>query len=89
MQFMLTYEIPMDQRDAAVARFLETGAPAPDGVAILGRWHVAGGRAGYMILESDDVTAVYRFAAQWDDVCELDVTPVLSDEQAAGVLSSL
>ena len=55
----------------------------------MGRWHAASGRHGFLLLEGDDANAVYRFAAEWSDVCDLAVTPVLTDEQAAAVLKSL
>jgi len=55
----------------------------------VGRWHAASGRHGFLLLEGDDANAVYRFAAEWSDVCDLAVTPVLTDEQAAAVLKSL
>jgi hypothetical protein len=56
---------------------------------VAGRWHAAAGRHGFLLLEGDDANAVYRFAAEWSDVCDLAVTPVLTDEQAAAVLKSL
>lgn len=89
MTFVMTYAIRDELMDKAVARFLETGGPAPAGVKMVDRWHAAAGRHGFLLLEGDDATAIYRFAAEWHDVCDLKVTPVLTDEQAAAVLKSM
>jgi hypothetical protein len=85
----MTYAIRTKNWDKAVARFLETGSPPPAGVKLVGRWHAAAGRHGFLLLEGNDVNALYRFASEWSDVCDLAVTPVVTDEQAAGVLKSM
>ena len=89
MTFVMTYSIPAQSWGKAVERFLGTGGPAPAGVKLVGRWHAAAGRHGFLLLEGDDANAVYRFATEWNDVCDLAVTPVLTDEQAAAVLKSM
>jgi hypothetical protein len=88
MKFMMTYNIPNECWDKAVSRFLKTGGPAPEGAKLLGRWHAAGGRNGFILVEGNDVAAIYRFAAEWNDVCDLVTTPIIEDEAAAAVLSS-
>lgn len=88
MKFVMTYRILNESWDKAVSRFLETGGPAPEGLTMLGRWHAAAGPTGFILLETDDVASIYRFASDWHDVCELSVTPVIDDEGAAAVLSS-
>ena len=44
MLFHIAYQISPEKRDAAQARFKETGGGPPDGVTMVGRWHSAGGR---------------------------------------------
>jgi len=89
MQYMMTYQISNADWDDAVARFLEGGGQPPEGVTLVNRWHAAAGRYGFLLLDSDDPEALYRFAGMWHDLCDLDVTPVLEDEAAATVLQSL
>jgi len=86
---MMTYQISTADNDTAIARFLETGGGPGDGVTMLGRWHAAAGRFGFVLLEGDDVTAIYRYANEWHDVCDLDVTPVVDDEEAGAVLQGM
>lgn len=89
MTFAMTYSIAAKNWEKCVDRFLKTGGLPPAGVKFLGRWHAAAGRHGFLLLESDDATAVYRYAAEWSDLCDLAITPVVNDEQAATVLKSL
>ncbi len=86
MKFVMTYQISTADWDDAVTRFLETGGLTPEGVTMHSRWHAASGRYGFLLLESDDVSGIYRFANDWHDLCDLEVTPVLDDEEAAAVL---
>ena len=89
MKFMMTYQISTADNETAIARFLETGGGPPEGVAMLGRWHAVAGRFGYLLLEGDDATAIYRFASEWHDVCDFDITPVVEDAEAADVMQSM
>jgi hypothetical protein len=38
MRFILTFTLPPQMHEAAIARFLETGGQPPPGVTLLGRW---------------------------------------------------
>jgi len=89
MKFMMTYQISSADIDDATTRFLETGGGPGEGVTMLGRWHAAAGRFGFVLLEGDDVAAIYRYATEWGDLCDLDITPVIEDEEAAGVLQDM
>lgn len=87
MQFMATYSMRPEQRDAAIARFLKTGAAAPKGVKIVGRWHSAGLHDGFVLCEADDAEAAARLSHEWADLLTIDVVPVLDDTQLGRVLS--
>ena len=49
----------------------------------MGRWHVPGSPLGWHLLEGDDLTALAEHVAEWAYVIELDVYPVVEDDQAA------
>ena len=86
MKFITSWTIPPATTNAAIARFLETGGAAPEGVKILGRWHGANGQ-GFAISESTDGKAVYQWAAQWSDLLVLTVTPCLEDADAGAAIA--
>jgi hypothetical protein len=86
MKFILTFTIPPETRDAAIARFLQTGGQPPPGVTLLGRWTQLDLSAGFVLLESGDPQALAAFAQAWSDVVELTLAPVLEDQELSAVL---
>jgi hypothetical protein len=86
MKFILTFTLPPATRDAAMARFLETGGQPPPGVKLLGRWTQLDLCGGFVLLESEDPQALTSFAHGWSDVAELTMAPVLEDQALSDVL---
>jgi hypothetical protein len=87
MKFMTTWSLTPDQQKEATARFLQTGGGPPAGVTMLGRWHAAG--AGWVLAETDNAKALFEWLAQWSDLLEFSVTPVLEDAEAAEVFQKI
>lgn len=89
MKFMGTWKIsPGCHKPAAEAFLHGGGAPAPEGMEILGRWHAPGSSRGWVLMEGD-VTAIAHHMAEWGNLLELDVTPVLEDEQAGAAMAKV
>lgn len=86
MKFMATWVIPTEHHRAAAAAFLETGAPMPEGLVALGRWHAPGSRRGWVLCETDDAGLMYEHIAEWSSMLEIEVTPVVDDAEAAAAL---
>lgn len=86
MLFHITYEFSVQERDQAQQRFKETGALPPDGVTMLGRWHSAAGRRGFIIAESSDAVAISKWTQGWTDLLAFEMTPVLTDEEVGEVI---
>ena len=89
MKFMVTF--PLTHRDykERVARFLETGAPPPEGVTLHGRWFTASHNKGYMVVEANDPTALFRWTSEWADLIDFEIEPVISDAEAGAVLQAM
>jgi Protein of unknown function (DUF3303) len=60
-------------------------ANAGDGVKIIGRWLDMAGRTGVLIVESNDLAAVHRYIGQWNPYMDIDLTPVVEDEESAAI----
>ena len=88
MKFMLTFSWKPDAKTRAegIDRFLKTGGKPPKGATLLGRWTRADFSGGYDLLESDDPQALAEFALMWSDLMQLEIFPVLEDEQMAEML---
>lgn len=82
MKYMLTWRIPPATYRAAVDAFLATGAPMPDGLTALGRWHAPGSQHGWLLCETDDPVSLAEHVAQWATMLECEVTPVIDDPSA-------
>lgn len=85
MLFKITYSIPVENVKACQARFM-TGEEKMDGLTVTGRWHEVGKSQGFLIAEAKDMIAVGKFTNQWSDLCNMDVTPIMTDEQVGQVL---
>ena len=54
---------------------------------MMGRWHVVGGRRGFLIAEASELEAVAKWTQQWSDLLTFEIDPVLDDEQFMQVIS--
>jgi hypothetical protein len=89
MKVLSTYAIRPGCVKEAAGRFLAGKANPPAGVKILGRWHKTDSSGGYTLMESDNPTAMFEFAASWSDVLETHSAIVIDDAEAGPVLSKI
>ena len=88
MHFMITWKLPPTSYKQALARFLETGAPSPEGLKSLGRWHAAGSTSGFHLVEGTEA-ALMESVAIWADLMEVHVVPVVDDATAGAIAVKL
>jgi Protein of unknown function (DUF3303) len=90
VKFILTFTWTPDAQSRAqgIERFQKTGGLPPAGVTLLGRWTRADLGGGFALLETDDVKKLTGFAYMWSDLMELDVTPVLEDQDLSEVFGT-
>jgi hypothetical protein len=88
MKFMITWKAPPANYKTAVERFLKTGAPAPKGLTTIGRWHTAGSSRGFHLVEGSDA-ALAEINAEWADLLDLEVVPVVEDDVACEVATRI
>jgi hypothetical protein len=84
MKFMVTWKIPPTSVTPGAARFLKTGGMPPKGVKFLGRWHGPG--LGFALVDCREGKALYEWVAEWMDLLEMSVHPVVEDREASPVL---
>ena len=89
MKFMSTWSVRPGKAEEVIAKFLSTGAPAPSGVKVIGRWHRADLSGGFTLSEADDPKALYESAAQWADLIDIQSSLVVEDGDAGAVLGAL
>jgi hypothetical protein len=89
MKFMLTFSWAPDPETRAegIARFQKSGG-IPQGVTLLGRWTRADLSGGFDLLETDDAKKLAEFAYTWSDLMDLEITPVLEDQELGQALQN-
>jgi hypothetical protein len=85
MKVMVVWKAVPGKYQAAVEQFVNTGGLPPTGAKSIGRWHVPGSILGWHLIDADDMTALAQHMAEWADVLELEVYPVIEDAAAAKV----
>ena len=85
MLFRLDYAISVENLKSAQERFA-TMDEKRDRLTVIGRQHQAGNR-GFMVCEANDAVALGKFANQWSDLCDIDIVPVMTDEEVGQVLT--
>ena len=53
------------------------------------RWSADGTTSGTAIAETDDPTLMAKWALEWNDLFEVDVRPVMTDEQAGPLMAQI
>ena len=81
----ITYSISVENVKACQERFV-TGEVKMDELTVTGWWHKVGKSQGFMIAEAEDMIVVVKFTNQWSDLCNMDVTMIMTDEQVGQVL---
>jgi len=88
MKYMMSWTIKPGFYKAAVALFLSTGAPLPEGMKMIGRWHAPGSTCGWLLVEGT-IEGVYEHASEWADLLEMQVTPVVEDAEAGAIAAKV
>jgi hypothetical protein len=67
----------------------EQRADVGDDVKMIGRWHDTNSRTGVAIMETTDVTALNRYLGLWTPFLDVNVAPVLEDEETATLFKGI
>ena len=68
-------------------RFRERGRLMPDGIEYRGSWVADDLRRCFQIMECDDRRLLDEWIANWNDITEFEVIPVVTSAEAAALVS--
>ena len=89
MKFMINWSINEDKWLPVLKKWVSMSpqerSNTGDGVRMIGRWLDMAGRTGVLIVESNDLAAVHRYIGQWNPYMDIDLTPVVDDEESAAI----
>jgi hypothetical protein len=93
MKFMVSWSIDQEKWIPILEKWTamtpEQRADAGDGAKIIGRWHDMASRTGVAILEASDASAAHRYIGQWNPHMEIDIAPVVDDDESAEVAKAI
>jgi hypothetical protein len=69
-------------------RFRERGRLLPDGVRYISSWVDEGLTRCFQLMETNDRPLLDEWMANWKDVVDFEIYPVMSSEQAAAKVST-
>ena len=82
MKIMIVWKTVPGKYKTAVDEFLRRGAPVPAEAKTVGRWHTPGSTLGWHLIETKSLEVVAQHVAEWADVLECEVYPVIEDAEA-------
>jgi hypothetical protein len=68
-------------------RFRDRGRLAPDGLRYVASWVTEDIRRCFQVMECDDPALLDAWMAQWRDIVDFDVTPVMTSAAAAAAIA--
>ncbi|MBV8774025.1 MAG: DUF3303 family protein [Deltaproteobacteria bacterium] len=87
MLFMVIERFRAQNAKAIYSRFREKGRLMPDGIGLVGSWVTADLSRCFQIMECDDVTLLQRWAAEWSDLIEFEIVPVVPGQDTGAALA--
>jgi uncharacterized protein DUF3303 len=68
-------------------RFRERGRLMPDGLEYRGSWVTADLRRCYQVMETNDPRLLDQWIANWSDITEFEVIPVVTSPEALAAVT--
>ena len=88
MLFMVVERFRNQDAKAVYRRFRDKGRMMPDGLAFVGSWVSADVARCFQLMECDDVTLFQRWVAEWSDLMEFEIVPVVAGKDTGAALAS-
>ena len=73
---------------AVYERFRERGRMMPGGLDYVDSWVEADFNRCFQLVKSDDPALIGQWTAQWDDLVDFEIVPVMTSQEAAAVHAS-
>ena len=83
MLFMVVEKFRNQDGKSVYRRFREKGRLMPDGLGFVGSWVAADLGRCFQLMEADDVTLLQRWVAEWSDLVEFEIVPVVPGKDTA------
>ena len=87
MLFMVIENFRNQDAKAVYRRFRDKGRLTPAGLTFVSSWVEADLRRCFQLMECGDVTLLQRWVAEWSDLIDFEIVPVVPGRDVADALS--
>lgn len=87
MQFLVVERFLGGDPVPVYRRFRDRGRLAPGGLRYVNSWVTTDLSTCYQVMECDDPSLLNQWIANWSDIVEFQVIPVVTSSQAAAALA--
>jgi hypothetical protein len=87
MLFMIVERFKNGDPVPVYRRFRDRGRMAPRGVEYLGSWVTADLTTCYQVMETSDRALLDAWTAQWADLVDFEIVPVVTSSEALAAVS--
>jgi Protein of unknown function (DUF3303) len=87
MLFMVIEDFRGKDPKAVYRRFRAKGRMMPEGLAFVSSWVTADMGRCFQLMESEDVTLLQRWVAEWCDLGAFEIVPVVAGKETAAALA--
>jgi hypothetical protein len=89
MLFMVIEKFKNQDGKAVYAKLRDSGRALPDGLKFISSYVSADLSRCFQLMEADDVTLFQRWIADWQEVVEFEVVPVVEGKATREALASM
>jgi hypothetical protein len=87
MLFMVIEEFRNQDAKSVYRRFRDKGRGTPDGVEFVNSWVAADLGRCFQLMECSDVVLFQRWVAEWSDLIDFEIVPVVPGKETAAALA--
>jgi hypothetical protein len=87
MLFMVIENFRNQDAKSVYRRFQDKGRLMPDGLTFVNSWVAADLGRCFQLMECNDITLLQRWVAEWSDLTEFEIVPVVSGKETAAALA--
>jgi hypothetical protein len=88
MLFMVIENFRNQNAKAVYRRLSENGRMIPDGLEFIDSWVTADLERCFQLMRCEDVMLFQKWTAEWSDLVEFEIVPVVTGKEAAAAMSS-
>jgi hypothetical protein len=87
MLFMVIETFRNQDAKSVYRRFQSKGRMMPDGLAFVSSWVAADLGRCFQLMECDDITLLQKWVAEWSDLVDFEIVPVVPGKDTAAALA--